>query len=157
MSTLHLYFETPELYQHYNTNCHSHSTDSGFDLFCPEQIIVKAKQQAKINFQIRCKLTILSSLTTSGYWLVPRSSIVKTPLRMSNSIGLIDADYRGLICAFVDNISDQDYIIEKHQRLFQLVSPTLNPMTKVYHDTPYSDKDESFNTRKEGGFGSTGV
>ena len=39
---------------------------------------------------------------------MPRSSISKTPLRMSNSVGLIDGGYRGEIMASVDNISDDD-------------------------------------------------
>ena len=41
----------------------------------------------------------------TSYMLVPRSSISKTPLRMANSIGIIDAGYRGEIMAAVDNIS----------------------------------------------------
>ena len=34
-----------------------------------------------------------------SYYLYPRSSISKTPLRMSNSTGIIDAGYRGEIIA----------------------------------------------------------
>ena len=39
-----------------------------------------------------------------GYYLYPRSSIVKTGLRLANSVGIIDAGYRGEIIAVVDNI-----------------------------------------------------
>ena len=52
---------------------------------------------------------------------MPRSSISKTPLRLANSIGLIDGGYRGEIMACCDNIKDYEYTIEKGQRLFQLL------------------------------------
>lgn len=48
-----------------------------------------------------------------GYTLMPRSSISKTPLRMSNSIGLIDQGYRGNIMAFVDHINVQTVAAQK--------------------------------------------
>ena len=35
---------------------------------------------------------------------MPRSSIVKTPLRLSNSVGVIDRGYRGQVTAVVDNL-----------------------------------------------------
>ena len=38
-----------------------------------------------------------------GYMLVPRSSISKTPLRLANSIGIIDKSYRGKVMVKVDN------------------------------------------------------
>ena len=87
---------------------------------------------------------------TMSYWLLPRSSISKTSLRMSNSIGLIDQDYLGPIMAYVDNISDQDVFIEKGNRLFQIVSPTLTPLviklTESFKETERGEK----------GFGSSG-
>ena len=82
--------------------------------------------------------------------LVPRSSISKTPLRMANSIGIIDAGYRGEIMAAVDNISDEDYMISPGDRLFQLVHPTLYPI----HASVESNLSDT--ERGEGGFGSTG-
>ena len=86
----------------------------------------------------------------NAYWACPRSSISKTPLRLSNNIGLIDASYRGDIIAKVDNLSDQDYVIEEGISLFQLVSPDLGiPIIK------FVDSLDKTN-RGEGGFGSTG-
>ena len=52
---------------------------------------------------------------------MPRSSISKTPLRLANSIGLIDGGYRGEIMAMCDNIKTDSYTVEKGQRLFQIV------------------------------------
>ena len=85
-----------------------------------------------------------------AYYLFPRSSISKTPLRMSNSIGLIDGGYRGEIMASCDNIKDFNFKIEKGQRLFQLVAVDSSPIS-------YKVVDElSETTRGQGGFGSTG-
>ena len=39
---------------------------------------------------------------------MPRSSISKTPLRLANSIGLIDGGYRGEIMAPCDNIKNSE-------------------------------------------------
>jgi len=82
--------------------------------------------------------------------LYPRSSIVKTPLRLSNSVGIIDAGYRGNIMAFVDNIKGEPFTIEKGTRLFQICGPCLERITfEVVHDLSNSQRGES-------GFGSTG-
>jgi dUTP pyrophosphatase len=87
-----------------------------------------------------------------SYYLYPRSSMgARTPLRLSNSVGIIDAGYRGEIKAIVDNVDmEQDYSIRAGSRLFQLCSPVLGPisfeMTNTLSDT----------ARGEGGFGSTG-
>jgi dUTP pyrophosphatase len=81
---------------------------------------------------------------------MPRSSIAKTPLRQCNSIGLIDAGYRGEIMAAVDNIKNEAYTVEKGQRLFQLVAMDGSPI----HFEIVDELTET--TRGEGGFGSTG-
>ena len=84
-----------------------------------------------------------------SYYLYPRSSISKTPLRMSNSVGIIDSGYRGDIMVSLDNISDEIYEIKKYQRLFQLCSPILAPISFELTNNL------SETTRGEGGFGST--
>ena len=133
----------------------NYSDDAGVDLYCPETITVKARSQSKIDFKIQCEMTNIQTsykdnLEYYSYMLVPRSSIVKTPLRMSNSIGIIDKLYRGNIMAFVDNISDKDYVIEKGTRLFQIIKGDLQPL--MINVTDKLSETE----RGEGGFGSTG-
>ena len=80
----------------------------------------------------------------------PRSSISKTPLRIANSIGLIDGGYRGEIMAMCDNIKNFSYTAEKGQRLFQLVATDSAPI----HYELVGELSET--TRGTGGFGSTG-
>ena len=122
-----------------------HEGDAGLDLFIIENMIIKSGETRRIKLQIACENT-----ENKPYFLLPRSSISKTSLRLSNSIGLIDAGYRGEIMAAVDNIKDQDYSIESGQRLFQLVpfdgSTISFELVQALSDT----------SRGFGGFGSTG-
>ena len=81
---------------------------------------------------------------------MPRSSISKTPLRQCNSIGLIDAGYRGEIMAAVDNIKETSFTVNPGQRLFQLVSMDGGAIS--FEIVPELSETE----RGKGGFGSTG-
>ena len=121
--------------------------DSGYDLFCTEHVVIYPKKSAKIRLGIACQP---HSTNAHGYYLYPRSSIYKTPLRLANSVGIIDYGYRGEICAMVDNISDEIFCIEQGDRLFQLCSPDLKPLVVRIVDTLESSE------RGECGFGSTG-
>jgi dUTP pyrophosphatase len=104
----------------------------------------------KIDFEIQCKMVAGGEHKNVGFFLVPRSSLVKTPLRMSNSIGIIDAHYRGNIMAFVDNISTVPYEIHAGDRLFQIVAPSLEKI-EVFQVKELDKTD-----RGAHGFGSTG-
>jgi len=151
--------ENPELYKKT-----SHTGDSGVDLFCPRDVVVPAKGQAKI--RLGCHASVgkktriqfpsggdFSTMEGVGYFLFPRSSISKTPLRMSNSIGLIDVGYRGELIGVVDNISEEDYLVKTGDRLFQIVNADLAPFKEIFENEE-CDMDET--ERGAGGFGSTG-
>ena len=85
-------------------------------------------------------------------FVLPRSSIgAKTPLRLSNSAGVIDSGYRGEVRALYDNIGDESYQIHKGDRIAQmLVIPSYRFKANVVDSLEDSD-------RGEGGFGSTGT
>tara|TARA_B100002052_G_scaffold298156_1_gene330788 strand:- start:752 stop:1189 length:438 start_codon:yes stop_codon:yes gene_type:complete len=129
----------------YSNHSHFHKGDSGLDLYVLEDLNFDAFETKKIKLGISCE-------TEDGksYFLFPRSSISKTPLRMANSIGLIDAGYRGEIMAVCDNIKNYSYQIKKGERLFQLVS---NDLSEIEFKIVDSLSDSS---RGKGGFGSTG-
>lgn len=82
--------------------------------------------------------------------IFPRSSIAKTPLRLANSVGLIDADYRGeIILKFKTDVFGQDYMPDLTKAIGQLVVIKLP-------DLPIIEVDELNDTdRGAGGFGST--
>lgn len=122
--------------------------NSGMDLYVPEDVVVPAGQTVFIDHQIKAKRT--DTPPVSGILLFPRSSISKTPLRLANSIGLIDPSYRGNIIAAITNTSNTDYTVTKGTRLVQLVMPHLYPFKINWVDA--LDKTD----RGEGGFGSTG-
>jgi dUTPase len=87
-----------------------------------------------------------------AYWMLPRSSISKTPLRMANSVGLIDAGYRGPLLAMMYS-TGADVAIAFGDRYFQIVGPELLPFEriKIVDEIP-----GGATLRGEGGFGSTG-
>jgi len=143
--------------------------DAGVDLYFPDEVIIPSKSLGlKVDLKIQAEMVqeVNSQLMTNipkemlkemnieerslSYMVVPRSSIIKTPLRMSNSIGVMDAGYRGNFMVPIDNLSDEDFIIEKHTRLFQVVSSNLNNINvKIVNKL-------STSKRGTGGFGSTG-
>ena len=125
--------------------------DAGIDLFVPETITIPAKTFGfKIDHLISCEATVMDNPVS--FYLYPRSSMGgKTPLRMSNSVGIIDSGYRGHMIGMVDNISDEDFIVEEGMRLFQICPPTLNNPIKLNIVQELSETE-----RGEGGIGSTG-
>ena len=129
----------------YENHGHFHQGDAGLDLFIIDSLTIPPGETAIIKSNIACENT-----DEMPYLLMPRSSISKTPLRQCNSVGLIDAGYRGEIMAAVDNIKDIPYTVEPGQRLFQLVSMDGSPITfEIVSELSQTD-------RGDGGFGSTG-
>ena len=136
--------------------------DAGVDLFFPNNMNIPKGQTLLIDFEINCRMVHVHDIEgvsspddvqymePSSFMLVPRSSIFRTPLRQSNHIGIIDSGYRGHIMVPVDNISNEDYIIKPKERLFQLVHPSLKPISiEVVEELDETE-------RGSGGFGSTG-
>lgn len=162
-----------ELYTDVVTKYQNESIDdAGFDLKFPETLSLKPHSSTKIDLGIATQMFISNctsktksdseseseSETGSGrsvrtsYYLYPRSSISKTPLRLANGTGIIDRGYTGNLLVVVDNISDKEYIIERGNRLFQLCGPHLFSVFTSINLVDSLDK----TTRGSGGFGSTG-
>ena len=131
--------------KYYENHGHFHKGDAGLDLYVLENIEFDANETKVIKLGISCEPE-----NGVAYYLMPRSSISKTPLRMSNSIGLIDGGYRGEIMASCDNVKNYSYKVAAGERLFQLVAANSSPIS-------YTIVSElSLSTRGDGGFGSTG-
>ena len=92
-------------------------------------------------------------------FLMPRSSINKTPLQLSNSIGLIDPGYRGNIMAGLRNFSGKEYKRDRGTALFQLVPRSEIPFKYVIvnEQSPLYSLLNADTKRSTGGFGSTGT
>jgi dUTP pyrophosphatase len=126
-------------------------TDAGFDLYLPFDIEVGPRDTAFINLGIRAEYQSDSDGTYYGYQLYPRSSISKTKIRLANSVGIIDPNYRGYLIAAVDNISDDVQILKRGERYFQLCFVKLERPNTIEIVSELSITD-----RGSGGFGSTG-
>ena len=81
--------------------------------------------------------------------ILPRSSICRTSMRMTNGVGLIDRDYRGEVSAVFDVIGDGNLLYGVGERVAQmLIVPApliqLEPVDEL-----------SSTSRGDGGYGST--
>ena len=134
-----------DIHEMYKNHNHFHPGDSGLDIYIIENQIINPGETIRLKLGISCE-----NLDAKSYFLMPRSSLSKTPLRLANSVGLIDAGYRGEIMAAVDNIKDFAYEVEIGQRLFQIVAMDGSAIHFELSDNL------SETTRGADGFGSTG-
>jgi len=127
--------------------------DAGFDLFVSTNMHLEATKTIKICSGVRCAFFDDSTKSTfRAYYLYPRSSLSKTPMRLANSVGIIDATYRGEILAAVD--MRENFVVNHGDRYFQLTAPDLLPFDEI---RVVSEIPGGATARGEGGFGSTGV
>lgn len=151
--------------------------NAGFDLLAPTSMVVSGYSTIKVDHLVKCRMTkiiphsshpinvfqdsngILRQYNTTilpvGFYLYPRSSTgTKTPLRLANSVGIIDSGYRGPLIAAFDNWKRDDYEIQDKQRLVQVCPPDLSyPIYVILVD---SEEELGKTARGSGGFGSTG-
>ena len=179
--TIYVDVDDPELFDKYNVAAEKHLEniknkyfDSGFDMYVPETIISKPGQVVKIVSNIVCDMrkikrgvkTSADSVSPSGFYVYPRSSISKTPLRLANQVGIIDSGYRGPLIGVFDNISncpvdpininEHIYKIEKHTRLLQICTPDLSKFKVIVKKVDDISELAKQTDRGSGGFGSTG-
>lgn len=146
------------MYQNHSTY---HEGDAGLDLFIIEDDVIPPGETKLVDLGIQCQAISFNwnildwplgkFYNYHSYWLVPRSSISKTPLMMKNSIGLIDKSYTGNIKVPLFNTSNEPYHIQRGQRFCQLVFGDLSAVSFRFV------KEHRQTTRGEGGFGSTGA
>ena len=98
--------------------------DAGFDLVSPATS-AEAGTVTKISQQCSAAVYDVVRGTFRAYWMLPRSSLSKTPLRLANSVGLIDAGYRGTLLAAVD--AKAPHVVEAKTRLFLIEAAHLLP------------------------------
>jgi dUTP pyrophosphatase len=134
-------------------------SNAGFDLNSSESIHVEQIPKF-IPFGITARLLKVEPMpggtsndylkTDSHFWLIPRSSIYKSGLIMSNSIGVIDKSYRGELKAPVWSMTANSQVT-RGDRLFQIVAPDMGWIRniRIVNSMPTTD-------RGSGGFGSTG-
>lgn len=122
----------------------AHKTDAGLDLKTPENIVLNPKQSVVIDTGVHIQLP----KGTVGMLKSKSGLNVKFGI---NSTGVIDEGYTGSIVAKLYNHSDKIVLLERGDKITQLVIlPVIIP-TRL-------DVVESFEAteRGDGGFGSSG-
>lgn len=122
----------------------AHATDAGFDLYA-DSIITDNDSIDKITYGTGIALEIPDGFVGL---IFPRSSIVNKGLSLRNSVGVIDASYRGEIKAVFTLLSSNVYSIG--DRIAQIVFLKL-PEVNLNVTSELSNTD-----RGAGGFGSSG-
>jgi len=119
---------------------------AGYDLFADEGCVIKPHNNRKIKTNISMEIP-------KGHFgaIYARSGLAtKESLRPANSVGIIDADYRGNVIVALHNDSNEQRKIRAGDRVAQLViQPHL-----VFNICEVDDLDNT--ERGDGGFSSTG-
>jgi len=120
--------------------------DAGLDLTATSKTWDEERQKVVFG-------TSLAVEIPEGYvgLIFPRSSIIKTDLSLSNSVGVIDSGYRGEIKFFFNPGNRPRYNYEVGERIGQLV---IMPYPKI---EPEEVTELSSSERGTGAFGSTGA
>jgi dUTP pyrophosphatase len=164
--TLYIRAENPELRNMIQTQIENHRfTDSGFDIPMIAKNFDMSTKTSCFSLGISVAAAELRIPSIPGCYnekpmpslLLPRSSIYKLPFRMCNSIGLIDAGYRGEVKAMTDNLDSDDLTtmrIEEGTRMFQICRHNFLPWEQIILVDELPAPPDS---RGSGGFGSTGL
>lgn len=136
-----------------NAKLPTYATDGSacFDLYACEDVTLPVLSTKKVPLGLAFEVP-------KGHvmLLFPRSSTgLNTPLRMSNSVGVIDSDYRGEVCCLYDNEGvNSSYIDHRIRKGDRIAQGMIIPVEQV----SFLEVDGLSETeRGNGGFGSTGV
>lgn len=129
----------------------ANKTDAGLDLRAAESKLIPSATPTLIDTGVSVQIP------RNHVGLVfSRSGLAKHGITLSNSVGVIDSDYRGniMVSVICNAENDRDIFINKGDRIAQLVVvPIVLPEVQVVDE----DDEEWLNTaRGTGGFGSTG-
>ena len=125
----------------------AHKGDAGMDVYSIEEAIIKSGETKLIKTGISIELPEM----TEGQ-MRPRSGLaLKNSITLLNSPGTIDGGYRGEIGVIMINHGKDDFKVEKHMKIAQMV-------VKPIYDINVAEVEYLSDTvRGKGGFGSTGL
>lgn len=124
---------------------------AGLDLSVPDQITLKPHEIVKLDLQTCVKIP-------EGHYgrLALRSSVALRGILLSG--GVIDSDYTGTVKAILINVTDTSITLNKDERVIQLICekcsfPEISQVMTLEEWNKLTEK----STRKDNGFGSSGV
>ncbi|RLG70429.1 MAG: dUTP diphosphatase [Candidatus Iainarchaeum archaeon] len=121
--------------------------DVGFDLFANEEVVLKPGERKLVGTGIKIALPEGCEAQVR-----PKSGLaINHGITVLNTPGTIDAGYRGEIKVILINLSNEEFKVEKGQKIAQMV------FNKV--EIPKLEEVEELDktARNERGFGSTGL
>ena len=125
----------------------AHKGDAGMDLYSIEKVIIPKNETRLIKTGISIELPHMTEAQVR-----PRSGLaLKHSITVLNSPGTIDEGYRGEIGVILINHGKEDFVVEKHMKIAQMV---IKPIYEIHIEEV---KDLSDTERGNGGFGSTGM
>lgn len=125
----------------------AHESDAGFDIYSNEIRTIPGKESRLV----RTGLCIHIPSGNVGL-LYSRSGMAKRGIRLSNCVGVIDSGYLGEIGVMLFNDSTLDYIVNRGDKIAQLV---ITPITPIELQLVVKFSEET--ARGVNGFGSTGT
>lgn len=134
----------------------AHAGDCGVDLFVHEMKVNEAGDQFTVKSGVHVAAFDEEGRPT-GCLLYPRSSISKTPFFLANSVGVIDAGYRGDVMAKLNVIPGVERSVDwtdQGLRLVQICLPSLRSPRVEFVDS-LEALGVPVDCRGAGGFGST--
>lgn len=121
----------------------AHETDAGLDLRSPIGVLVPAWGSAMIDTGVHIELP----KNTAGFLKSKSGLNVKHGI---TSEGVIDVGYTGSIAVKLYNNTEEDYLVQRGDKISQLVIlPILTPQLEEVDELESTE-------RGDGGFGSTG-
>lgn len=130
---------------------------AGYDLFLPEDVILKAGEQRKVNMGFAMAMNIGVCAM-----IFPRSGLsTKQGIKLANTVGIIDSDFHGEICLMLKNESNDIVPLSRGQRVAQMIFVNYGIATVTDDDgniiEDFEIVDDLGDTdRDKIGFGSTG-
>lgn len=124
----------------------SYSGDAGFDLTCSERVVIPPKEFANI------PTNVCASLPWGTWAMVCGRSSSFHKHRLVTNQGIIDSGFQGELMASVFNAGTEQVVVEKGDRIVQLILFELVNVRVA--ETDKEDFRET--TRGMKGFGSTG-
>lgn len=125
---------------------YAHNTDAGADIYANEEVEIAGNATVIIKTGLKVAVPVGWELQ-----IRPRSGMsIKTPIRIANAPGTIDAGYRDEVGVICHNTSPYPYTIHKGDRIAQFI-PKVCPMISWTEGKVAEIGDD-----RKGGFGSTG-
>lgn len=128
----------------------AHATDAGADLRSTSDITIYPNEIKSVGTGVAMKIP-------EGYvgLVFSRSGMGKSGVTLANSVGVIDAEYRGELKVMLQNFGQDPFQINIGDRIAQIVlMPIILPEFQQFEG---SEEDWNNSARGTNGFGSSGI